>query len=189
MKKTKSKLALFVIATLMLLSSCSGDIRYDPNANPDTTAIEQKGFDIPFVEEENGIMSIQIFINGSTGTKALFDTGCSGLLLSGQELKHLDKNNTISWDDLRGVSRSSIADGSESYGLNFSVQLTVTDTKGSVHSVQTHADVLIDLVETAKQGYLVPIDNCDALVGNAVLKELTEHRYTVDLENHVIHFE
>ena len=189
MKTNRSIASVLSITLIMTLSSCSGDNKYDPNVNPDTTAIVQKGFDIPFVEENNGVMSIQIFINGSTGTKALFDTGCSGLLLSGQELKHLDKNNTISWDDLRGVSKSSIADGSESYGLNFSVQLTMTDTKGAVHSVQTHADVLIDLAETARQGYLVPIDNCDALVGNAVLKELAEHSYTVDLENHIIHFE
>lgn len=188
MKLLNHKLALFSAVTLMLLSSSSCDNGYIPS-HQDTVAKFTKGFDIPFVEEENGVMSIKIFINGTTGTKALFDTGCSGLSLSGQELKHLDKHNSISWEDLRGDSKSTIADGSEVYDLNFSVQLSVTDTKGEDHSVQTNASVMIDLVASAVAGYYVPIDNCTALVGNAVLNEFAEHSYTVDLENHVIHFE
>lgn len=62
-------------------------------------------------EEMGGVKIIPVKLNGVT-LNMIYDTGCSGIHLSLNELQTLCKNGKLSQEDVLGVEYSSIADGS-----------------------------------------------------------------------------
>lgn len=65
---------------------------------------------VPF-EEMGGVKVIPVKLNGIT-MNMIFDSGCSGLHISLNELQTLYKNGKFDQSDVIGVSYSTIADGS-----------------------------------------------------------------------------
>lgn len=65
---------------------------------------------IPYTEL-NGVKTIPVKLNGIT-MSMIYDTGCSGVHLSLNELQTLFKNGKFSEDDIIGLNYSQIADGS-----------------------------------------------------------------------------
>ena len=65
---------------------------------------------IPF-EEMGGVKVIPVKLNGIT-MNMIFDSGCSGLSISLNELQTLYKNGKFDQSDVIGVSYATIADGS-----------------------------------------------------------------------------
>lgn len=65
---------------------------------------------IPY-EDFGGVKVIPVKLNGIT-MSMIYDTGCSGIHISLNELQTLFKNGKISNDDILGYSYSNIADGS-----------------------------------------------------------------------------
>lgn len=65
---------------------------------------------VPY-SELGGVKTIPVKLNGVT-MDMIFDTGCSGVSMSLNELQTLYKNDKISDEDIIGVTYSAIADGS-----------------------------------------------------------------------------
>jgi predicted aspartyl protease len=65
---------------------------------------------IPF-RSVGGVKFVKVTVNG-VGFDMIFDTGCSGALISMAEANYLYQKGRLSVDDILGVSQSMIADGS-----------------------------------------------------------------------------
>lgn len=65
---------------------------------------------MPF-KSKDGVKCVQVSVNG-VGLEMIFDTGCSGTLISVAEARYLYDKGKLTNDDIIGVSQSQIADGS-----------------------------------------------------------------------------
>lgn len=98
---------ILVVLTTIFLYSCEKKATKPPyNLDQQT----KDYISIPY-EEFGGVKTIPVKLNGVT-MNMIYDTGCSGLHISLNELQTLAKNGKISQDDVLGVSYSTIADGS-----------------------------------------------------------------------------
>ena len=134
--------------------------------------LETETIDIPF-RVENGVKYVQAKING-VSTDMVFDTGCSGILISPLEAQQLKKRGLISRDDILGKAASTIADGSivEDTIINLKT-LELSDGNRTIvcHNVITQVSSSID----------APV-----LLGNGVLDRVAS--FTIDNEECVIKF-
>ena len=135
-------------------------------------------FSVNYKDSRNGVKTIHVKLNDAVGFDAIFDTGCSGMLISLQEAMSLVKAGTLTDDDSIGSQKSSIANGeiveNQVYKIN---EVSVVDTKGVKHSVY---NVPVSVVENP---------GADVLIGNIIIDRLAEYSYTVDLKNKVIVFQ
>lgn len=124
-------------------------------------------------EEMGGIKVIPVKLNGVT-MNMIYDTGCSGIHLSLNELQTLYKNGKFSQEDVLGVEYSSIADGSivENGSINIK-EIKIGDGDDCI--------VLHDKTATVAPNQIAPI-----LLGNEVLDELAS--VEVDNVNKKINF-
>lgn len=120
---------------------------------------------IPY-EEMGGVKVIPVKLNGVT-MNMIYDTGCSGLHISLNELKTLAKNGKVDFEDILDGSYSTIADGSivENGMINIK-QIEISDGNQSIICENIQASVAL------KQD--API-----LLGNAVMDELA----SVEVDN------
>lgn len=152
---------------------------YDPyKINGKEKKVESKSsFEVSFKKTESNLKTIHIKLNNN-GYDALFDTGCSGMLISSYELMGLIKNNTISKSDYVGDAISSIADGSQIKSPIYNIKkVTVVDTNGKEHVLSDIRATVIDNIEA------------DILVGSSVIDNLAKKSYTVDLSKKIIRFQ
>lgn len=91
---------------LISLSSCAKR-KQAPPYNLDSKSASQ--ISIPY-EDLGGVKVIPVKVNGLT-MNMIYDTGCSGVHLSLNELRMLYKNGRFSETDIIGTTYSSIADG------------------------------------------------------------------------------
>lgn len=70
----------------------------------------KKEFVIPY-KENGGVKNISVKVNG-IGLEMVFDTGCSGTLISIAEANYLYQKGLLTENDFLGISKSMIADGS-----------------------------------------------------------------------------
>ena len=176
MKKTV--FLLFAVSLLMVGCGKSEKVKYEPygkstKISKTTTTKIEKGFDVPFTTE-GGVRYVMITMNGVSGVKALFDTGCSGMSMSELELANLVKQGTIMESDI-GIQYVTIADGTTMTIPTIKMSVNLTDTKGEEHSAT---------VETGVQ----PNPIADVLVGNAVFSQMGS-KIVIDDEKQIIHFE
>lgn len=163
-----------------MLSACnSKKNEYDPyKINGTEKKVDSKSFfEVSFKKTDANLKTIHVKLNNN-GYDALFDTGCSGMLISSLELMELIKTNTISKSDYVGDAISTIADGSQIKNPMYKIKkVTVVDNNGKEH-------VLTDIQATV-------VDNigADILVGSSVIDNLAKKSYTVDLSKKVIRFE
>lgn len=174
------------VIPLMLLSvilvACGQKTTYDPYKlspqNDSVVSVNGNGFEVDFKTNESNTKTIHIKLNDVVGKDALFDTGCSGMLISSLEIQDLLKEGAISKDDYLGESRSNIADGSVMTNARFNIrEVSVTDKNGISHTLH---DIAATVVENP---------GANILIGTAVIDNLATHSYTVDLDKKVIRFQ
>lgn len=127
---------------------------------------------IPY-EEMGGVKVIPVKLNGVT-MNMVYDTGCSGIHLSLNELQTLYKNGKFGQDDVLGVEYTAIADGSivENGSINIK-EIKIGEGDASI--------VIHNKTATVALNQVAPI-----LLGNEVLDELAS--VEVDNVNKKINF-
>lgn len=98
---------------LLTILSCGGKkIKPEPLSTGHGYADSYIGnvVEIPF-KKQGGVRTVQVKINDCTEFPMIFDTGCSGMSISILELAALVKHGYISEDDIVGITRAQIADG------------------------------------------------------------------------------
>ena len=124
---------------------------------------------IPY-RENGGVKIIKVSLNGMA-VDMIFDTGCSGTLISIAEAQYLYNKGLITDDDFIGLSHSQIADGSIVENMVINLDRIVIDEKLSCTNVQ--ATVCLN-------------SEAPLLLGNEVLNRAAS--YTIDNENKLIKF-
>lgn len=177
----------FLILIVCLFLSCAREkkkaVFYDSGIEMFSDSLEQyekKSLDyerltdgdiisVPYVEKA-GVKYVNVSVNGF-GFEMIFDTGCSGTLISVAEANYLYQKGYLTNEDILGVAQSQIADGSI-------VVNTVINLK----------EVVIDGKITCPNVTATVSDNNNAplLLGNEVLDRVAA--YSVDNVNKVINF-
>jgi predicted aspartyl protease len=127
--------------------------------------------DVPFFEQ-NGVKLVDVTVNGQFTVKMILDSGCSSTLISIAEAKYLYDKGCFSSNDILGVTKSQIADGSI-------VEDMVINLKRIVIGGQISCSNVTATVSSNAQAPL--------LLGNDVLNRVPS--YSVDNENQVIRFQ
>lgn len=135
---------------------------YDQMENSDIIAI-------PFTEK-GGVKYVNVSVNGF-GFEMIFDTGCSGTLISAAEANYLYQKGYLTKDDIIGVTNEQIADGSIVENMVINLKEVVLD--GKIRCT--------DVTATVSANNQAPL-----LLGNEVLNRVAA--YAVDNENQTINF-
>ncbi len=124
---------------------------------------------VPF-REEAGVKYVKVSVNGF-GFEMIFDTGCSGTLISVAEANYLYAKGYLTDEDYLGKSKSQIADGSIVENMVFNLKEVIID--GKIRCMDVTATVSAN-------------SNAPLLLGNEVLNRAAS--YTIDNEGSVINF-
>lgn len=125
---------------------------------------------VPF-EVKSGVKFIPVKINGGPTFDMIFDTGCSGTLISIKEAQYLVQAGLLSQEDYKGNTYSSIADGSIVENMVFNLKELIIGGK-----IQC-----IDVTATVSKNIQAPM-----LLGNEVFDRMPS--LTIDNENQVVKF-
>lgn len=174
MKKNNYFFGTVAILCFFLLSSCGGKKKHSVYIDIDADIPNGELTEVPY-RETGGVKFVHVKVNG-VGWDMIFDTGCSGTLLSLSEARYLAEKGLLVEDDILGTTHSQIADGS--IVENMVVNLRKV-------SIIANEGVTIDC-------YNVPAtvsNNIEAplLLGNEVLDEVA-YDYTIDNTRNVISF-
>ncbi|MCD8237152.1 MAG: retroviral-like aspartic protease family protein [Prevotellaceae bacterium] len=170
-----------IISVVILFTSCgTRKDEYDPyalsgNSNEDA---QKSYFEVDFKKTESNLKTVHVKLNGTNGYDAIFDTGCSGMLISSVEFLTLIKSGTITENDYIGKATISIADGTEVEHPMYNIrEVRVMDKNGKEHVVR---DITATVIKN-------PV--AEVLIGAAVIDNLANKSYTVDLKKDVIRFD
>ncbi len=148
------------VDSLMYGSEISAD--YDQMIDADIVSI-------PF-SERDGVKYVNVSVNGF-GFEMIFDTGCSGTLISVAEANYLYQKGYLTQDDIIGIAKSQIADGSIVENMVINLKEVVLD--GKIRCTDVTATVSAN-------------NNAPLLLGNEVLNRVAA--YVVDNKNQIINF-
>lgn len=140
------------------------EVSFDYEQMPDTEIVS-----IPFTEK-SGVKYVNVSVNGF-GFEMIFDTGCSGTLISVAEANYLYQKGYLTEDDIMGVTQSQIADGSIVEDMVINLKEVIIDGKITCPNVTA----------TVSSN-----NNAPLLLGNEVLNRVAA--YAVDNENQTINF-
>lgn len=142
-----------------------------PYADEDETLYAQSGDEtvVPY-RNDNGVKYVQVKVNG-VGFEMIFDTGCSGALISIAEAKYLYEKGKLTEEDFLGTARSQIADGSIVENMVVNLKEVVIDGK-----------VLCPNVEATVSANI----NAPLLLGNEILDRVAA--ITIDNQNQTLKF-
>ncbi|MGM9851458.1 MAG: retroviral-like aspartic protease family protein [Muribaculaceae bacterium] len=175
---------LVLMLAAIILESCGGKTKsaafYDNDVETDINSITESSPDyyqvpdenivsVPF-REDNGIKYVNVSVNGF-GFEMIFDTGCSGTLISVAEANYLYQKGFLTQNDIIGLTKSQIADGS--IVENMVVNLNEVIIDGKIRCSNVVATVSAN-------------NNAPLLLGNEVLDRVAA--YAVDNENKTINF-
>lgn len=169
------KIHVFTLLLLMALLSCGGEKKKPIYVDLDETAEEslyaQSGDEIivPF-RNENGVKYVAVKVNG-VGLDMIFDTGCSGALISVAEANYLCQKGKLTQEDILGTAKSQIADGS-----------VVEDMVVNLKEVIINDQILCPNVRATVSGNI----NAPLLLGNEILDRLATIK--IDNENETLNF-
>ena len=124
---------------------------------------------VPF-RMRNGVKYVPVKVNG-VGFEMIFDTGCSGTLISVAEANYLYQKGKLTDDDIQGTVSSTIADGSIVENMVITLAEVVIDDK-----------ILCPNVVATVSGSV----NAPLLLGNEVLDRLAT--ITIDNERQIFYF-
>lgn len=170
-----AKRILHLCLIIAIICSCSfkkkrsnvAYVDYDSSYSYESGTIE-----IPF-RTENGVKLVTAKINGLS-TDMIFDTGCSGALISPLEVQQLLKRGLVSSDDVLGTSYSTIADGSV-------VEDAIINIKTLELSNGDNTIICRNVTTQVSSSIAAPV-----LLGNGVLDRVSS--FTIDNEAGVIRF-
>lgn len=183
MKNIMTLSALFICLVLAACQPTPKQTYYDSNFADDelentetvetSTASyeEQSGeiISIPYVEK-GGVKYVDVAVNGF-GFQMIFDTGCSGTLISVAEARYLYEKGYLTDDDFLGVTKAQIADGSIVENMVINLKEVVIGDRILCKNVQATVSAN---------------NNAPLLLGNEVLNRVAA--YAVDNENKTINF-
>ena len=157
------------IAITILMCSCGGEkskvpVYIDMDDSTEENSFAQSGDEIivPF-RNDNGVKYVDVKVNG-VGFEMIFDTGCSGALISVAEANYLYQKGKLTRDDIIGVSQSVIADGS-----------VVEDMVVNLKEVIINGQILCpDVTATVSKNINAPL-----LLGNEILDRVA----TITIDN------
>lgn len=124
---------------------------------------------VPF-REEGGVKYLNVSVNGF-GFEMMFDTGCSGTLISVAEANYLYQKGYLADDDILGTTQAQIADGSFVENMVINLKEVIIDGK----------ILCSDVTATVSAN-----NNAPLLLGNEVLNRVAA--YAVDNQNKTINF-
>lgn len=167
---------------MLLLASCNSKRNeYDPykiGGGKAKKEVSKTAFELDFKKTEANLKTIHINLNGSNSYDAIFDTGCSMVLISQLECVDLLKQGTLKESDETTPIKAGIADGTASYMKAYNLrEVTVIDKNGKPHTLR-------DIVAA-----VAPNIEASILIGSSVIDNLAQKSYTVDLKKNVIRFE
>lgn len=175
-KAEKNKFFYLTLATLcfFLLSSCGNKKKtstyIDIDADIPTTEFTEVAY-----RENGGVKFVHVKVNG-VGWDMIFDTGCSGTLLSLSEAKYLAEKGLLVKDDILGTTQSQIADGS------IVENMVVKLRKVSIVAINGETIDCYNVNATVSNNIGAPL-----LLGNEVLDEVA-YDYTIDNTRKIISF-
>ena len=175
MKNKVFCLSITIVTFLLILVSCGNKKQRSAYIDlDDTTTTSYSSIEVPF-KEEGGVKYVHVKVNG-VGWDMIFDTGCSGTLLSLSEARYLAAKGLLLEQDVLGKAQSQIADGSivENMVVNIRQVSIITNDGSSIDCYNVKATVSNNI-------------NAPLLLGNEVLDEVA-YDYTVDNTNKVICF-
>lgn len=153
---------LFILLTILFFASCERKATKPPyNLGQETT---ESIISIPY-EEIGGVKVIPVKLNGIT-MNMIYDTGCSGIHLSLNEVQTLVKNGKLDTNDILDASYATIADGSIVQNGTINIKRIEIGDKENIVLENIQASVALNQV--------API-----LLGNTVLDELA----SVEVDN------
>lgn len=174
---SKSNLRFLTITMLctFLLPSCGG--KKNTSAYIDIDAYDPTNVDLTEVpyREYAGVKFVHVKVNG-VGWDMIFDTGCSGTLLSLSEARYLAEKGLLLKEDILGTTHSQIADGS------IVENMVVKLRKVSIVASEGKTIDCYNVIATVSNNIDAPL-----LLGNEVLDEVA-YDYTVDNTRKVISF-
>lgn len=166
---------VLLLSLIMVLLSCGGEkkkpIYVDLDEVTEESLYAQSGDEIivPF-HNENGVKYVAVKVNG-VGFEMIFDTGCSGALISVAEANYLYQKGKLSQDDIRGTAQSQIADGS-----------VVENMVVNLKEVVINDQILCPNVKATVSANI----NAPLLLGNEILDRLATIK--IDNENETLNF-
>lgn len=172
-----NKILLFIVVPCAICA-CTSKKEYNPyEIDGQTERKADSSFEVKYNQTESNVKTVHVKIN-SNGYDAIFDTGCSGMLISSLEFINMIKANTISGDDYIGEATVSIADGSQIKNQQYKIRkVTIVDSNGKEHE-------LTDVVATVTDNVAANV-----LIGSSIIDNLAKRSYTVDLRKKVIIFQ
>lgn len=167
---------LLFLSFAVVFSSCGSEKKKPVYVDMDSSMSEeilyaQSGDEIvvPF-RNENGVKYVPVKVNG-VGFEMIFDTGCSGTLISLAEADYLYQKGLLTRDDILGKTKSQIADGSIVENMVVNLEEVIIDDK--IRCVNVQATVSNNI-------------NAPLLLGNEVLDRLAI--IAIDNENQTLNF-
>lgn len=169
------KIYILVLILLLFSMSCSEEKKKPIYSDVEDDSIEtmyaQSGEDVvvPF-RSENGVKYVAVKVNG-VGFDMIFDTGCSGALISVAEADYLYKKGKIEQEDFLGTAQAQIADGS-----------IVENMVVNLKEVIINDQILCPNVKATVSNNI----NAPLLLGNEILDRLAT--VTIDNEHQTLNF-
>lgn len=168
-----------IISVAILLTSCGQKNEYDPYKVSDNSneEVQKSYFEVDFKKTDLNLKTVHVKLNDTNGYDALFDTGCSDMLISSVEFLNLVKSGTITENDYIGDATISIADGTQVQHPMYKIrEVKLVDKNGKEHIV---SNVTATVIKN-------PV--AEVLIGSTVIDNLAKKSYTVDLKESVIRF-
>lgn len=164
---------IFLLAILFI--SCGKEKRkpvyYDSEIAEEESLYAQSGDEVvvPY-RSEDGVKYVKVTVNG-VEFDMIFDTGCSTTLISLAEANYLYQKGELDQEDILGVSKSQIADGSIVENMVVNLKEVIIGDKISCPNVKA----------TVSSNVQAPL-----LLGNEVLDRVAT--ITIDNTNETIKF-
>lgn len=165
-----SQVIIFV-SLILIFASCKDSEKKPPVDLKKTKIEESSDIEIPF-SDLNGVKTIPVKINGVT-MDMIFDTGCSGISLSLNELQTLIKSDKISEEDFIDDTYATIADGSVVRNGQINLKEIQIGGENGITVYNVKASVVLN--------QMAPV-----LLGNGVIDEVAS--VEVDNVNKIIKF-
>lgn len=169
------KKIVLTLSFVLVLLSCGSEkkkpIYVDIEDVAEESIYAQSGDEIvvPF-RNENGVKYVAVKVNG-VGFEMIFDTGCSGALISVAEANYLYQKGKLTQDDIIGTAQSQIADGS-----------MVEDMVVNLREVIINDQILCPNVKATVSANI----NAPLLLGNEILDRLATIK--IDNQNKTLNF-
>lgn len=162
------------ILCFFLLSACGGKKKQTSYIDLDADIVSSELTEVPY-RETGGVKFVHVKVNG-VGWDMIFDTGCSGTLLSLSEARYLVEKGLLVKDDILGFAHSQIADGSivENMVVNLRKVSIIANDGETIDCYNVRA--------TVSNNIEAPL-----LLGNEVLDNVA-YDYTIDNARKVISF-